>query len=55
MLKVIGFNGSPRKGYNTDQMVRILYNGRQLEGEKTLSDYGVVPFGQIFWLVRLRG
>ena len=43
-------------GYpDTDQMVRILYNGRQLEGEKTLSDCGVVPFGIIFWTARLRG
>ena len=35
MLKVIGFNGSPRKGYNTDQMVRKALEGAKENGALT--------------------
>ena len=35
MLKVIGFNGSPRKGWNTDLMVKSALEGAKAAGAET--------------------
>lgn len=36
-------------------MIRLLYNGKQLSGERMLSDYNIQKDSMLYMILRLRG
>ena len=56
MLKVIGFNGSPRKGWNTDQLLHKALEGARDAGATTkcyqLSDLKIHPCASCYMCKR---
>jgi hypothetical protein len=44
----------PAEGVPPDQM-SLIYNGMELEDERTLSDYNLVRESTVYMILRLRG
>ncbi len=47
-MRVVAFNGSARKGGNTEQLIQITFNELEEEGIETMKDLG----RNMAWLIK---